>query len=73
MVSDALSIDGIKKKLGPQSKLIDYFIRQFGEKTSKSKNTSIIKLYYRIQESSKQFLPIFSSVFSSMLYLTNQG
>ena len=26
-VSDALSIDSIKKKMGPQSKLIDYFYK----------------------------------------------
>lgn len=30
MVSDALSIDSIKKKMGINTKLIDYFIKQFG-------------------------------------------
>ena len=37
VVSDALSIDGIKRKLGPNAKLIDYFLKQFGSKNSKSK------------------------------------
>jgi phosphatidylinositol 4-kinase B len=35
VVSDALSIDGIKRKLGQQSRLIDYFYKQFGTKKSK--------------------------------------
>lgn len=30
MVSDALSIDSIKKKMGQQARLIDYFYKQFG-------------------------------------------
>ena len=37
MVSDALSIDSIKKKMDKNSTLIDYFFRQFGDKKSKSK------------------------------------
>ena len=37
VVSDALSIDSIKRKVGTNSKLIDYFTRQFGDKKSKSK------------------------------------
>ena len=34
-VSDALSIDSIKKKMGAESKLVDYFYKQFGEQKSK--------------------------------------
>lgn len=30
-VSDSLSIDSIKKKIGENSKLIDYFYMQFGD------------------------------------------
>ena len=37
VASNALSIDSIKKKMGPQSKLVDYFYKQFGVKKSKSK------------------------------------
>jgi phosphatidylinositol kinase/protein kinase (PI-3 family) len=41
LVSDAMSIDGIKKKLGTTdngqpARLIDYFHLQFGERSSKS-------------------------------------
>lgn len=35
-VSDTLSIDSIKKKMGQQAKLIDYFRLQFGDRKSKS-------------------------------------
>ena len=38
VVSNALSIDSIKKKMGVQSKLIDYFLKQFGDKKGKSKS-----------------------------------
>ncbi|CDW71897.1 phosphatidylinositol 4-kinase [Stylonychia lemnae] len=38
VVSDALSIDSIKKKMGQQAKLIDYFYKQFGEKKQKKFN-----------------------------------
>ena len=34
-VSDALSIDSIKKKMGAESKLVDYFLQQFGNSKSK--------------------------------------
>lgn len=34
-VSDSLSIDSIKKKMGENSRLIDYFIMQFGDTKSK--------------------------------------
>lgn len=34
-VSDALSIDSIKKKMGQQAKLVDYFHMQFGDRKSK--------------------------------------
>ena len=37
VASDALSIDSIKKKMGQNTRLIDYFIKQFGEPKSKSK------------------------------------
>ena len=30
-VSDALSIDSIKKKMGAESRLFDYFYMQFGD------------------------------------------
>ena len=36
-VSDSLSIDSIKKKIGENSKLLEYFILQFGDAKSKSK------------------------------------
>ena len=36
-VSDSLSIDSIKKKIGENSRLIDYFYMQFGDTKSKSK------------------------------------
>lgn len=36
-VSDALSIDSIKKKMGGEAKLVDYFYKQFGDRKSKSK------------------------------------
>jgi phosphatidylinositol kinase/protein kinase (PI-3 family) len=29
---DALSIDSIKKKMGKNSKILDYFVQQFGNK-----------------------------------------
>ena len=41
MVSDALSIDAIKKKMGPQARLIDYFTKQFGDKKSKSNPSNL--------------------------------
>jgi len=31
VVSDALSIDAIKRKLGGQTRLIDYFTSEFGQ------------------------------------------
>jgi len=34
-VSDSLSIDSIKKKMGVDAKLVDYFYKQFGEQKSK--------------------------------------
>lgn len=34
MVSDAMSIDGIKKKLGEKARLIDFFKKQFTNKKS---------------------------------------
>ncbi len=36
-VSDALSIDSIKKKMGGEAKLVDYFYKQFGDRKTKSK------------------------------------
>jgi len=36
VVTDALSIDSIKKKMDKNSQLVDYFIKQFGDKKSKS-------------------------------------
>jgi phosphatidylinositol 4-kinase len=45
MVSDALSVDSIKKKMGIQTKLIDYFFAQFGDKKSPSKpHHNLLKL-----------------------------
>lgn len=38
VVSDALSIDSIKKKMGPQARLMDYFKTQFGDPNSKKFN-----------------------------------
>jgi len=35
VVTDALSIDSIKKKMDKNSQLVDYFIKQFGDKKSK--------------------------------------
>ncbi len=51
VVSDALSIDGIKRKLGQQARLIDYFYTQFGNKKAKSKYCYLIITPCRIQES----------------------
>lgn len=39
VVSDAMSIDSIRKRLGATARLIDYFHQQFGsDQRSKSKN-----------------------------------
>jgi phosphatidylinositol kinase/protein kinase (PI-3 family) len=43
-VSDALSIDSIKKKMGPNSKLIDYFVKQFGNPNTSSNYLIILTL-----------------------------
>jgi hypothetical protein len=63
-VSDALSIDSIKKKMGQQAKLIDYFYKQFGDRKSKSKDCKKFKIIFRIQESKEQLLLIFGSLLS---------
>ena len=36
LATDALSIDSIKKKMGKNSKIMDYFVKQFGN-TKKSR------------------------------------
>lgn len=75
-VSDALSIDSIKKKMGVQAKLIDYFYKQFGERKSKSKPLSsplFIFVPYRIQEGKDQFLFVTGSLFTRVLHPPDQG
>lgn len=55
-VSDALSIDSIKKKIGDNSKLIDYYYMQFGDRKSKSKLYTITlnPFFYHFQSSERQ-------------------
>lgn len=71
VVSDALSIDHIKRKLGPNSKLVDYFTKQFGDKKSKSK----IHLVHscRVPQSQRQLLQIFGSLLPCLFHLVDQG
>lgn len=57
-VSDSLSIDSIKKKIGENAKLIDYYHMQFGDVKSKSKVFVLSNNLYRIQEGQIQLLPI---------------
>ncbi len=39
-----MSIDSIKKKIGENSKLIDYYYMQFGDRKSKSKVALLINI-----------------------------
>ena len=54
VASDALSIDSIKKKMDQQSKLIDYFFKQFGDKKSKSKFSQIRCNFYLTEFTSNE-------------------
>jgi phosphatidylinositol kinase/protein kinase (PI-3 family) len=70
-VSDSLSIDSIKKKIGENSRLIDYFYMQFGDTKSKSKFSHKLTLYFRIQEGSIQLLSVLGRLQSRLLHPSN--
>ena len=71
VVSDALSIDSIKKKMDKNAQLIDYFTKQFGPKKSKRNFLSVI--FRRLRESAGQLLQLFGSLLACVLRAAGEG